>query len=207
MKIRKALPLLLAAASALLTSCSPFDESALIAKGQSIYESLQAPSDTVKFKGHITGHLKTLWNSEDLDGGEKTKNGTYGDTESLLIHAPTSITGLTFYVDPDVDSSGYDDSVYGTIYQDFIASDSLTHLTIDATADGGMVFSVTGSNMTKKRIFTIESSFLEVSAKLDMSLTYDANGLLVEEKVSNVNSGYTDDVEGTIDLTCVYERR
>ena len=211
--MKKAKSLILLGASLLLTSCSSYDEEALINESKRDLASLQETTKTkytVSCEGHVLEY-KEFYQADrefDVPTGEVI-NSTALVGESYLLKAPVRIKEES-YISEDAATNatcslnkikvcitGMSDNIHFLEYQK--EGDNLVFFTKNVSKDMSFYNLVVPNGPSKPKP-------VSCYARYNFTLTYNSEGLLVSEEVKTKNAGKEAE-DRTIDAKITYSYR
>ena len=193
-----------------LVSCASDNSQEVIDASCEAIKGLQEVTST-NYTLEVTGHISRFDTFEPPASSYDVPTGVLGDTGySYIFRTPLLLNEETYYPE-DISQQGLDTSQYGyfKITSRLLwTADSRTSLNFEKT-DDSLVFSVQGlsKNLTFYHVLTDEENMLysnmQVYARFDISLTYNLQGLLIEEKIKS-QTPLNNSIDQTVDVTTIY---
>lgn len=172
----------------LLTSCSSYDESALISTTR---EEISKITDTTKTSytfsplGYIIG-FESYLNSDSTKTVPSGKGKAFGS--SYLLRVPVRLSSESYYSDEDTSNASYG---YGVLKKTLASSNDPVHfMQFKKDGDNFIFYSKQVSKSLSFYNVNVSDNInkpVNVYSRFNIQLTYNSEGLLTEEWVFSTN--------------------
>ncbi len=160
-------------------------------KGYLSYDQIEDVVSSFNDNGYITYSYEGTFNCKGLTGDDYA---AHGENRSF----DPSDTSYYLALPLKLDSENLEDQ-YASIISKFTTTDSIDTVYCYSTSENGLSFKTFSIN---KRLI-IRRFGMEITAKWNLDLTYDANGYLISERFESVNA-QTDSYLNSVYGYCTY---